>query len=106
MTAVQPEDIVLALGVALLLCGGVTATMSSSPLKRAAGVALAMTGAVASLAAMRVAAATLMAGAGAAFVLAALGVALAVKLQETYGSGDAAEYDAADQVDAPKERES
>jgi hypothetical protein len=82
-----------------------TATLSSSPLKRAAGVTLSLVGAVASLAAMRVAVSMLMAGAGAAFALTALGVVLAVRLQETYGGGDVADYDAADQAPASKERE-
>lgn len=105
MTALQPDDLVLALAIALLICGGVMATLSSSPLKRVGGVTLALAGAVASLAAMRAATPALMAGAGAAFVLAALGVALAVKLQEAYGGGDAADYDTADQAAAPKGRD-
>lgn len=104
MTPVHVEDLLFGTGAVLLLIGALAATVSSNPLKRVAGVALALSGAVSALAALHVGEAALLAGAGAAFALSALGVALAVRLQEAYGGGDAAEFDAADQAVEPVER--
>ncbi|HEX8901257.1 MAG TPA: hypothetical protein VF769_08520 [Vitreimonas sp.] len=95
--------LLLAVAVALLMLGAVTAWTSANVIKRVVGVVLACLGALGGLAALGAPHAVLVLGAGAALAQLAMGVALAVRLQEAYGGVEAAEFDQADDVDEPAE---
>ena len=90
------ERLHLALAVALLLVGVVTAWTSGNVAKRLAGVALALTGSLIALGVLDAPAALLIAGAGVGFAQLVVGVALLVRLQESYGGAEAPDFDAAD----------
>lgn len=90
------ERVHLALTVALLLTGVVTAWTSTNGAKRLAGVAVALTAALLALAVLGAPVALLIAGAGIAFGQLVIGAALLVRLQESYGGVETPEFDAAD----------
>lgn len=93
-----------AAALVLLLAGAVAAWASHNALKRLAGIALAMLGAILCLAALGAPNALLIAAAGAAFAQLAIGVAVSVRLQEGYGAIEAPEIDQADRQDDVPER--
>lgn len=88
-----------AAAVVLLLAGAVAGWTSHNALKRVAGIALAMLGALVSLAALGAPNALLVAAACALFAQLAIGAAVIVRLQEEYGAIEAPETDQADRQD-------
>lgn len=103
---VIPEELLLGLSAALVFAGGVAAATSANGLKRVIGAALALTGAALALAALRVDQDLTIAAAAALFGFAAIGAAIVVRLQESYGAGTVADFDAADRDSEPVERQS
>lgn len=93
----------LALAVALLLVGVVTAWTSTNVAKRVGGVVVALTAALIALAVLGAPPALLIAGAGLGFAQLVVGAALLVRLQEGYGGLEAPEFDAADADSEPAE---
>lgn len=96
--------LVLAAACALLLCGAVSAWTSPNAVKRLAGIAAAICGALLAAAALGAASALLVAGAAVGVAMLALGAVLTVRLQETYGAIEAPELDQADSQDEEAER--
>lgn len=93
----------LALAVALLLVGVVTAWTSTNVAKRVGGVVVALTAALIALAVLGAPPALLIAGVGLGFAQLVVGAALLVRLQEGYGGLEAPEFDAADADGEPAE---
>jgi multisubunit Na+/H+ antiporter MnhC subunit len=86
----------VAVAIALLLCGVFAAWTASNVLKRVAALAVAMLGAIVGAAALGASSNLLMAAAAIGFAQLAVGAATAVRLQESYGEADTEEIDAAD----------
>ena len=95
--------LLLAVAVAMLMLGAVTAWTSTNFIKRVAGLLVASLGALCSAAALSAPASLLVVGIAAAFAQLVIGVALGVRLQEAYGGAEAAEFDAADDANEPAE---
>jgi hypothetical protein len=93
----------LALGVALVAGGSVAAFAAANALKKIAAVLTALVGAGLVLALMGAPSVALFAFVAIAFAYCILGVAIAVRLQEAYGSAELSELDAADEQDEPRE---
>jgi hypothetical protein len=91
----------LAAAVALLVLGAAAASLSDNGLKRLIGLVIAWLGAVAAAAALSASQQLIVAGAAILFAQLAFGVALVIRLQETYGSIEAGDIDAADADDEP-----
>ncbi len=89
----------VALAVALVMCGVFAAWVSANVVKRVAALAVAMLGALTGAAALGAPSALLVAGAAAGFAHLAVGVAVAVRLQERYGAAETPEINAADAGD-------
>lgn len=90
---------IFAAALVLLMCGAVAAWASNNAIKRLAGIALSMLGAILGLAALGAPNALLIAAACALFVQLAIGAAVTVRLQEDYGAIEAPETDQADRQD-------
>jgi hypothetical protein len=88
----------------LMMIGAVSAWSSGNATKRVIGAAIALIGAMAGLAALGAPPALLIVGAAVLFAQIVLGAALAVRLQEAYGSLEMSEIDAADAQSEPVER--
>lgn len=83
-------------GVALVMIGAATTLVASNAIKRAGGLLVSGFGAIGFLAATGAGSAPLIICVALLFVYAVFGAALVVRLQESYGSIEAAEIDAAD----------
>lgn len=93
--------LLLALAVALVMIGAVTAWTGANIAKRLAGLVTALIGAVLALGALGAPGAVLAGAVAIAFAHLGLGLALLIRLQEAYGGGESTEIDAADrQADA------
>lgn len=106
---VAPLSVVFALagaGLALVMIGAVAALLSGNAIKRVGGLLVSGFGAIASLAALGVGSGPIVAGVAVLLVHAVLGVTLVVRLQESYGSIEAPEIDAADADSETQERAS
>lgn len=93
----------IALGLAVLAVGALTAWVSNNAVKRVVGVGVCVIAAMLVLAALGAPAALIVAAAGILLAVLALGAALVVRLQETYAGVEAHEFDAADRTDEPVE---
>lgn len=99
------EPLLAALACVLIVIGAAGALMLTNAIKRLAGLIIAGFGALAALAAFGAPGGALVAGIAVLFAQTALGAAVAVRLQESYGSVAADEIDAADREnDAQGER--
>lgn len=90
------EFVLLGATVALAMIGAVSALLSANAIKRVSGLLVSGFGAVAALAALGAGSAPVIAGVAVLFVYAVIGTAIVVRLQESYGSIEAPEIDAAD----------
>jgi hypothetical protein len=90
---------IVAVAAALLMCGVFGAWVSTNAAKRIAAVTIAMLGAVLGAAGLGAPTPLLIAGAAIGFVQLAVGAAVVVRLQESYGSIEAPEINAADARD-------
>lgn len=97
--------IVLALAIALVVGGAVSAFASNNALKRVAAVLVALLGAALALGALGAPAIAVTGAVAIAFGYLVAGVAVVVLLQETYGAVEVRELDAADEGDEPQEQE-
>jgi hypothetical protein len=97
--------IALALAVALVVGGALSAFASSNALKRVAAVVIALFGAALALGALGAPAIGVVGAVAIAFGYAVAGVSIVVLLQETYGSVEVRDVDAADERDEPQEQE-
>jgi hypothetical protein len=95
----------LALAIALVAGGAVAAFASSNVLKKVAALLTALVGAALSAALLGAPSSLLIAAAAVVFAYCAVGVAVAVRLQEAYGSIETGDLDAADEQDEPREPE-
>jgi hypothetical protein len=95
--------LLLAIAVAMLMLGAVTAWTSANFVKRVAGILVASLGALTGAAALSAPVSLIVVGVAAAFAQLLFGVALGVRLQEGYGGVEAAEFDAADDANEPAE---
>lgn len=95
--------LLLALAVAMLMLGVVTAWASGNVIKRLIGVAVAMLGAIVALGALAAPQSFVIVAAAAVFAQLVLGAALIVRLQEDYGGVEAIEHDIADDDGEPAE---
>lgn len=93
-------------GAALAMIGAVAALLSANAIKRVGGLLVSGFGAVAVLAAMGAGSGPILVGVAVLFVYAAIGTAIVVRLQESYGSIEAPEIDAADAESDAQERAS
>jgi hypothetical protein len=93
----------LALAVALIAGGAVTTFASNNALKKVTAVVSSLVGACVALALLGAPAAALVAGVALAFAYCIAGVAIAVRLQEAYGSVEQAHLDSVDDQDEPSE---
>lgn len=93
----------LAIAIALVLGGAVAAYVSSNVLKKVAALLTALVGAALAAALIGAPSKLVIAAAAIAFGYCAVGVAVAVRLQEAYGSIETSDLDAADEQDEPKE---
>jgi hypothetical protein len=100
-----PFMVGLALAIALVLGGAVAAFASRTVLKKVAALLTALVGAALAGALIGAPSNLLIAAAAIAFAYCAIGVAVAVRLQEAYGSIDTSDLDAADEQDEPPEPE-
>lgn len=93
----------LAVAIALLLVGVVTAWTSTNIAKRMAGVGVATMAALLALAVLRAPTGLVIAGAGLLFAQILVGAGLLVRLQEAYGGLETPEVDVADGQSEPTE---
>lgn len=93
-------------GAAVVMIGAVAALLSANAIKRVGGVLVSGFGAVAALAAMGAGSGPILVAVAVLFVYAAIGAAVVVRLQESYGSIEAPEIDAADAESDAQERAS
>jgi multisubunit Na+/H+ antiporter MnhC subunit len=93
----------LTLAIALLAGGLVSAFASANALKKVAALSTALVGACLALALLGAPGAAVLAAVAIAFAYCVAGVAVAVRLQEAYGSVEVSELDAADDQDEPRE---
>lgn len=93
----------LALAVALLAGGAVTAFTANNALKKIAAVLTALVGAALSLSLVGAPSVAIIGAVAIALAYCVIGVSVAVRLQEAYGSVDLNEADAADEQDEPRE---
>jgi uncharacterized protein YaiL (DUF2058 family) len=93
----------LALAVALLAGGAVTAFTVNNALKKIAAVLTALVGAALSLSLVGAPSVAIIGAVAIALAYCVIGVSVAVRLQEAYGSVDLNEADAADEQDEPRE---
>ena len=89
----------VAVGLALSLCGVFAAWTASNAVKRVGALAIAMIGAVMAGAALGASDKLLVAAIAVAFAQLAVGAAFAVRLQESYGEVETDAIDAADARD-------
>lgn len=87
----------------LIIAGAAAALLSPNTIKRLAGVTIAGLGSVAALAALGAPEFALTSGVAVLFAQLTVGVAIAVRLQESYGSIEAPEIDAADEQSEPRD---
>lgn len=109
MVIVAPLSVAFVLaagGAALVMIGAVSALLSANAIKRVGGLLVSGFGAVATLAAIGAGSAPIIAGVAVLFVYAVVGTTIVVRLQESYGSIEAPEIDAADAESDAKERAS
>lgn len=97
------ERLELALAVALLILGALTAWTSANVVKRLVGLVLGQLGALIGLAALHAPNAALLAAIALAAGQLILGAALVVRLQEAYGGVEAPDFDVADDRSEPAE---
>lgn len=90
--------------VALAMLGAAAALILPNAIKRVAGLTLAGFGAVGALAVLGAPEGAVLAGVAVTFAYTAIGAAIAVRLQESYGSLEAGEIDAADAGDDAQDR--
>ncbi|MGD9967003.1 MAG: hypothetical protein AB7T59_10810 [Hyphomonadaceae bacterium] len=100
--AVVLERLLAGGAIALTLAGAASALMASNAIKRLIGVTLAGLGVVAAMAVWTPHA--VFAATAIMFAHIAVGVAITVRLQESYGTVEARDIDAADANDEPRER--
>lgn len=98
------EAAVLVAAIALLIIGLTAAWSSANVARRIAGIVIALTGAVAALAALGAPAALAVAALGILFAHVALGVVVLVRLQEAYGVTETPDIDNADEQAEALER--
>ncbi len=97
------ERLEVAIAIALLVLGALTAWASSNVVKRLVSLLLAQLGALIGLAALDAPPAALIAAIALSLAQLLLGAALLVRLQEGYGGVEAPEFDAADEQSEPTE---
>ena len=90
---------VLAIAVALLLCGAFAAWAATNAIKRLAAVTIALVAAIMAGAALSAPDVLLIGVAGVAFAYLVVGAALVVRAQEEYGVVETSEIDSADARD-------
>lgn len=100
------EFVLVGGGAALVMIGAAAALLSANAIKRVGGLLVSGFGAVAALAAMGAGSGPVIAGVAVLFVYAVVGTAIVVRLQESYGSIEAPEIDAADAESDAQERAS
>jgi hypothetical protein len=100
--AIPFERLVAAGAIVLAMTGAAAALIGSNAVKRLVGLTLAGLGALVPLALWAPQAVT--AGAAILFVEIAIGAAIVVRLQESYGSSETREIDAADAASEPPDR--
>lgn len=93
------EPVLAASAVALLVVGATGALVLGNVIKRLVALLIAGFGALAALAALGAPNGALLAGVVVLFAQTALGAAIAVRLQEEYGTIEAPDVDAADRDD-------
>lgn len=93
----------LALAVALLTGGAVTAFTSSNLLKKTIALAVSLIAAALALAVLGVPGVAVLSATAIALAYVVVGVAITVRVQEAYGSAEIANIDAADEQDEPRE---
>lgn len=86
---------------AMLMGGALTALTSVSVIKRLVGVIVALIAAAIATSVLGVLSTMILAAVAMSFAYCAIGVGILVRLQETYGAGDAAEIDATDDQAEP-----
>ncbi|MEQ1817330.1 MAG: hypothetical protein ABL871_01875 [Terricaulis sp.] len=106
MTPLSVEFVLVGGGAALVMIGAVAALLSANAIKRVGGLLVSGFGAVAALAAMGAGSAPVIVGVAVLFAYAVVGTAVVVRLQESYGSIEAPEIDAADGESDAQERAS
>jgi hypothetical protein len=89
----------VAVAVMLTMCGVFAAWVSANVIKRVAALTVALLGALLGAAALGAPVALLIAGAAAGFAQLAVGAAIAVRLQESYGTAETPDINAADASD-------
>lgn len=89
----------VAVAVMLTMCGVFAAWVSANAIKRVAALTVALLGALLGAAALGAPAPLLIAGAAAGFAQLAVGAAIAVRLQESYGTAETPDINAADASD-------
>lgn len=99
----MPGLLALALAVALVAAGALTAAASSNAMKKILGVLISLVGAVFALALLAAPDAAVLAALAIAFAYVVVGVAVTVRLQEGYASIEALDLDAADAQEEPRE---
>lgn len=97
------ERLLVGGAVALLMIGAATVLVSPNAIKRVVGLSIAMLGALAGLAALRVPEGVIVGGAAVLLAQLAIGAALLVRLHESYGVIEAPEIDAADAEAEPRD---
>lgn len=97
------ERLDVALGVAIVLIGAVTAWTSVNAVKRLGGLVIAQLGAVLTLAALGAPHGLLLAAITIGVAVLVIGAALIVRLQEAYSGVELAEIDLADEQGEPAE---
>jgi hypothetical protein len=98
------EFVLIAGASTLVMIGAAAALLSGNAIKRVGGILISGFGAVASLAAIGAGSGPVVAGVTLLFVYAVLGAGIVVRLQESYGSIEAPDIDAADAEDDARER--
>jgi hypothetical protein len=95
----------LALAIALVAGGAVTAFVSANAVKKISATLTCLVGAGLTLALLGAPSSAVIAVVAIALGYAAIGVAITVRLQEAYGGIEASDLDAADEHDEPREPE-
>ncbi|MCC6788805.1 MAG: hypothetical protein IT547_13300 [Hyphomonadaceae bacterium] len=104
MARLSVEFVLIAGASTLVMIGAAAALLSGNAIKRVGGILISGFGAVASLAAIGAGSGPVVAGVTLLFVYAVLGAGIVVRLQESYGSIEAPDIDAADAEDDARER--
>jgi multisubunit Na+/H+ antiporter MnhC subunit len=101
--AMPLEPLLAAAAIALVVIGATAALLLDNALKRVVGLTIAGFGATVGLAALSAPDSAVVAGVAILFAQAVVGVVIVVRLQESYGTIEAAEIDSADRDDDAQE---